>query len=180
MLRRSLFLPLIPLSVLAVAAMAQTNPGVGTTANVGSTSRPRNPKSLCRRGRQTDDTARLEADVAAYREALQKWPRTRVPLQWAGTQMGLGSALRALGEREAGTARLEEAVAAYREALQELTRARMPLDWAGTQRNLGVALLRLGERESGTARLEAPSDCGMIPRCARPECAARSPAGPAN
>ena len=49
------------------------------------------------------------------------------------TQMNLGTALDALGERENGTARLEEAVAAYREALQERTRERVPLDWAGTQ-----------------------------------------------
>jgi tetratricopeptide (TPR) repeat protein len=68
--------------------------------------------------------------------------------------MNLGSALRALGERESGTARLEEAVAAYREALQENTRARVPRQWAMTQMNLGLALWRLGEREGGTARLE--------------------------
>ena len=80
--------------------------------------------------------------------------RERVPLDWAGTQMNLGNALRVLGERESGTARLEEAVAAFRDALQELTRVRVPLDWATTQMNLGNALEVLGERESGTARLE--------------------------
>jgi hypothetical protein len=48
--------------------------------------------------------------------------RERVPLQWAGTQMNLGTALQTLGERESGTARLEEAVAAYRSALEERTR----------------------------------------------------------
>ncbi|MGH6852762.1 MAG: tetratricopeptide repeat protein, partial [Methylocella sp.] len=69
------------------------------------------------------------------------------------TQMNLGIALAALGERESGTARLEEAVAAFREALQKGTRECVPLQWAGTQMNLGLALTRLGERESGTARL---------------------------
>jgi tetratricopeptide (TPR) repeat protein len=68
--------------------------------------------------------------------------------------MNLGTALRVLGEREAGTARLEEAVAAFRAALQEWTRERVPLQWAMTQMNLGAALQRLGEREAGTARLE--------------------------
>jgi tetratricopeptide (TPR) repeat protein len=92
--------------------------------------------------------------VAAYRAALKEWTRERVPLQWAMTEMNLGLALEALGERESGTARLEEAVAAYRAALEERTRERVPLDWAATQMNLGVALQRLGERESGTARLE--------------------------
>jgi tetratricopeptide (TPR) repeat protein len=70
------------------------------------------------------------------------------------TQNNLGTALRALGERESGTARLEAAVAAFRAALQERTRDRVPLDWAMTQNNLGHALRALGARESGTARLE--------------------------
>jgi hypothetical protein len=80
-----------------------------------------------------------------------------VPLQWATTQMNLGNALAALGEREtgeAGTAHLEEAVAAYRLALEERTRERVPLDWALTQMNLGNALATLGSSEVGTARLE--------------------------
>ncbi len=92
---------------------------------------------------------RLEEAVTAYRLALQEYTRERVPLQWAGTQNNLGTALATLGERESGTARLEEAVAAYHEALKEWTRERVPLDWASTQNNLGAALQTLGERESG-------------------------------
>ena len=42
--------------------------------------------------------------------------RARLPLKWATTQNGLGSALLRIGTRESGTAKLEEAVAAYREA----------------------------------------------------------------
>jgi tetratricopeptide (TPR) repeat protein len=90
----------------------------------------------------------------AYRAALQEMTRERVPLQWAMTQMNLGSALMALGERESGTVRLEEAVAAYRTALQENTRERVPLEWATTQMNLGNALMTLGGRENSTAQLE--------------------------
>jgi len=41
-----------------------------------------------------------------------------VPLDWAMTQVELGTALMSLGQREAGTARLEEAVRAFQEALQ--------------------------------------------------------------
>jgi hypothetical protein len=63
-----------------------------------------------------------------------------VPLDWAGTQNNLGSALQTLGARESGTTRLEEAVKAYKAALEEMTRHRVPLDWAGTQNNLGNAL----------------------------------------
>jgi tetratricopeptide (TPR) repeat protein len=78
----------------------------------------------------------------------------RVPLDWATTQMNLGNALKALGERGSDAARLEGAVAASRAALEEYTRASAPLDWAAAQFDLGIALRALGERESGTARLE--------------------------
>ena len=69
-----------------------------------------------RLGERESGTARLEAAVAAYREALQEWTRERVPLDWAMTQNNLGLALQRLGKRESGTARLEAAVAAYRDA----------------------------------------------------------------
>jgi hypothetical protein len=59
---------------------------------------------------------RLGEAVAAYRAALEERSRDRVPLEWAGTQMNLGNALLALGERESGAAPLDEAVAAYRAA----------------------------------------------------------------
>jgi len=105
-------------------------------------------------GEREAGTARLEAAVAAYAEALKERTRVRVPLDWAMTQNNLGNAMVTLGEREAGTARLEAAVAAYAEALKERTRDRVPLDWAATQNNLGNALRALGAREAGTARLE--------------------------
>jgi tetratricopeptide (TPR) repeat protein len=110
--------------------------------------------ALWRLGERESGTARLEAAVTAYREALQERTRERVPLDWAMTQNNLGNALWTLGERESGTARLEAAVTAYHEALQERTRERVPLQWAMTQNNLGIALAILGERESGMARLE--------------------------
>jgi tetratricopeptide (TPR) repeat protein len=80
--------------------------------------------------------------------------RDRVPLDWAMTQNNLGTALRALGQRESETSQLKEAVAAYRAALEERRRDRVPLQWATTQNNLGNALQALGQRESGTARLQ--------------------------
>jgi tetratricopeptide (TPR) repeat protein len=105
-------------------------------------------------GERESGVEKLKEAVAAYRAALKKRTRDRVPLDWAMTQNNLGNALAVLGERESGTARLEEAAEAYRAALQEYTREREPLLWATTQNNLGVALMRLGERESGTAQLE--------------------------
>jgi tetratricopeptide (TPR) repeat protein len=110
--------------------------------------------ALYRQGDEFGDNAALASAIDRYRVILSGRPRERAPLDWAGTQMDLGIALEALGERESGTGRLEEAVAAFREALKEITRARAPLAWAKTQMDLGVALSTLGERESGTARLE--------------------------
>ena len=106
-------------------------------------------------GEHENGTTHLEEAVAAYRAALEEYPRERVPLKWAMTQHNLGNALEALGERESGTARLEEAVAAYHLSLEERTRERVPIDWAVTQYALGIALQALGDRESGMAGLEA-------------------------
>ncbi len=106
-------------------------------------------------GARESGTDKLEAAVAAHREALKEWTRERVPLQWAITQNNLGNALQTLGARESGTDQLEAAVAAYREALKEWTRERVPLRWAVTQNNLGNALGILGEREFSTDKLEA-------------------------
>src|SRR6266851_1281971 len=79
-------------------------------------------------------TGRLEEAVAAYRLALEEWTRERVPLDWARTQMNLGTALSRLGEREAGTARLEEAVAAWDTCLTVLESA-WPPEWVRSIRN---------------------------------------------
>ncbi|MDQ6869086.1 MAG: tetratricopeptide repeat protein [Pseudomonadota bacterium] len=108
---------------------------------------------LYKQGDEFGDNAALIEAIDICRRCLALAPRSERPLDWAMTQMNLGTALKALGERESGTARLEEAAAAYREASQERTRARVPLDWAMTQTGLGNALQELGERESGTARL---------------------------
>ena len=85
---------------------------------------------------------------------MKELTHKRAPLDWAATQTCLGSALKALGERENNTALLQEAVTVHKEALKEFTRERAPLDWAVTQNNLGFALLALGEREDNTALLQ--------------------------
>ena len=105
-------------------------------------------------GQQAGPNDALQKAIVAYRAALLEWTRKRVPLDWAGTQNNLGTALKALGERESGTEKLEEAVAVFRAALLERTRERVPLAWAATQNNLGTALKALGARESGTEKLE--------------------------
>ena len=109
--------------------------------------------ALATLGEREVSTERLEQAVVAYRAALDKPTRERVPLGWAAAQNNLGNVLQALGEREVSTERLEQAVVACRAALEEYTRDRVPLDWAATQNNLGNALQALGTRESGTAHL---------------------------
>jgi len=105
-------------------------------------------------GKRESSTARLEAAVAALREALKELTREQAPFFWAMTQENLGLALRSLAERESGTANLEAAVAAHREALKERTRDRMPLDWATSIGNEGVALMLLADRRGDLAMAE--------------------------
>jgi uncharacterized caspase-like protein len=119
-----------------------------------ATTQNRRGRALAILGWRESGTARLEAAVAANREALGEFAQQEARLDWASTQTNLGNALRSLGEREGDATHLEEAVAAFREALREQPRERAPLDWAKTQSFLAVALWRLGERESGTAHLQ--------------------------
>jgi tetratricopeptide (TPR) repeat protein len=105
-------------------------------------------------GVQRGSNNALREAAAYYRKAAENFSGLENRWHWAKTQNNLGTALAALGEREAGTARLEEAVAAYRVALEEWKRERVPLAWATVQVNLGNALVTLGAREAGTERLE--------------------------
>ena len=67
------------------------------------------------------------------------YTRERVPLDWAGTQNNLGTALSELGRTgDRNGATLSRAVDTYHAAVLEVyTRERVPLDWAMTQNNLG-------------------------------------------
>ncbi|MEN9895159.1 MAG: hypothetical protein RIR97_1011, partial [Pseudomonadota bacterium] len=100
--------------------------------------------------------------VAAYQEALQERTRERMPLDWAMTQMNLGSALQTLGQRESSSERLQEAVVAYQEALQERTRERVPLDWAATIGNRAVAQRIIAELTSDIALARQALDGLML------------------
>jgi hypothetical protein len=51
-------------------------------------------------GERESGTARLEEAAEAFRAALEEQTRDRVPLDWAMTEAGLGSALLARGESE--------------------------------------------------------------------------------
>ncbi len=100
-------------------------------------------------GDQAGQNSFLKSAIDLYREVLQERTRERVPLEWAGTQNNLGTALTSLGEREAGTARLEEAVAAYRAALQEFTPEDSSYYFYMANENLKKTLSVLKERGEG-------------------------------
>jgi hypothetical protein len=57
-------------------------------------------------GERESGTARLEEAIARYREALQEYTLSSLPLDWASTKNNLGLALTTLGQREGGTGKL--------------------------------------------------------------------------
>jgi tetratricopeptide (TPR) repeat protein len=92
-------------------------------------------EALYQQGNERGDNKAASLAIARYHALTRSADHAAAPLDWALTQMNLGTALQTLGSRESGTDRLEEAVAAYRAALEERRRDRVPLDWARTQMN---------------------------------------------
>ena len=97
---------------------------------------------------------RLRQAVSAFQASLEERTRARAPLDWAGTQNNLASALLKLGAGEDGTARIQEAVAAYGAALQEYTREQAPAYWAMSFGNQGVAMMSMADRTNDGAMAE--------------------------
>ena len=64
-------------------------------------------------GERESGTARLEAAVRAYEEALKEYTREKVPLAWAGTRMNLGTALYVMGERHDDSEKIERAIGIF-------------------------------------------------------------------
>ncbi len=114
--------------------------------------------AIYRQGDEFGDNVAAADAIERYQELLQRTSRDHDPFKWAGTQMRLGDALKALGERERGRERLEQVVDAYEKALGEYTSENTPTEWAGTEMNLGNALRALGARENVTTRLEKAVD----------------------
>jgi tetratricopeptide (TPR) repeat protein len=111
--------------------------------------------SRYRQGALFGDNVALLRSIELFRvDVLPLAPRDEWPDGWAATQVALGIALTALGERERDTSRLQEAVRAFRLALEVWSRSASPVEWAQTQSNLGDALQRIGERSMETAHLE--------------------------
>ncbi len=103
-------------------------------------------------GERESGVARLEEALAVLHVALDKLPRSKVPLLWAAAMSNRANVLLELGQRESGTTRLEKALSARRSALEELKH-----DLASRGKallGLGNVLFALGNRESGTERLK--------------------------
>lgn len=104
-------------------------------------------------GEREADDARLSDAIQTFRAALHERARERVPLDWAVTQMNLGTVFQILAERSNDIATMEQAVAAYEAALEVQTRQRVPHHWGTTRMNLGTALAALGQWEGRPDRL---------------------------
>jgi hypothetical protein len=100
-------------------------------------------------GEREPSTTTLNAEIAAYQEALTEFRKIDPPT-WAAIQTNLGRALLRRGEREDNADDLVRAVASFAAALTERTRERLPFAWAETQKYLGDVLLMRGQRERGT------------------------------
>jgi hypothetical protein len=87
--------------------MAKTNPGAMVPTPGG----------------QRDDTARLEAAVAAYREVLEEYTRARVLFLWAQTQQNLALVHLAFFRKDRKLRHLDAALHAVDGALEEYRKA---------------------------------------------------------
>ncbi len=114
----------------AVAAMLQFNPGAyrQAAADYAEAARIAAPadalegreylrsqaSSLATLGEEFGDNPALQEAILLLESVLAATDQAGDPLDWATTQMNLGTALMRLGERESGTQRLEEAAIARR------------------------------------------------------------------
>jgi tetratricopeptide (TPR) repeat protein len=106
-------------------------------------------------GRDFMDNAALEEAIDLYEtQVLALAPRAERPDDWAATQLNLGNALGALGQRQRGTWMLEKAIKAFDCALSECSREKSPLEWAAAQNSLGNTLGNLAQRQADTEMLE--------------------------
>jgi tetratricopeptide (TPR) repeat protein len=107
---------------------------------------------LARLAERTGDAAMARAAVSCHREALELLPPSDV--EFAITQMNLGSALLILGTLSEDSQPLTEAVTAYRVAAAGLRNDR-PILWARALVSLGNALREQGETEGDPSTVAA-------------------------
>ncbi len=98
----------------------------------------------------------LHEAATLYRAIVAAVARDRSPHDWAEAQLGLGSTLLSLDEREeqpAGSGLLTDAVTALEAASSVYDRTQNPAEWSQARMALGNALLAIGERDQDLTRL---------------------------
>lgn len=84
--------------------------------------------------------------------------RGQAPLDWAVTQIDLGTLLAALGEQRGDTELYEKAIQSFNSALEELDREHAPWVWAAAQYGLGTATQALGRQSGSSKRLKQAAE----------------------
>jgi tetratricopeptide (TPR) repeat protein len=93
--------------------------------------------------------------VAAFQAALNKLPKSQMPVEFARLQSNLGVALERLGDLQASTVPLESAIAALHESREVLQHSHMTLESASVGTELGVAMYRLAKLKQDSSLKDA-------------------------
>lgn len=105
-------------------------------------------------GVRQGDKAAFALALSAYETAARLVTPESKPQEWVNTQLGLGGALRFLGERDPNAETLRKSVALLQSVMSKRTDLKPGVDWSGIENELAMSLWRLGEREPGTLTLE--------------------------
>jgi uncharacterized caspase-like protein len=114
--------------------------------------------ALSNQGLYKGEVGALKEAVEIYDEAGRAVSEDESPKTWAKAQIGLATAMKTLGEREAGTGTLHKSVVFMEAAL-----AGKAFKTASAERNdlrnkLALALWKLGEREAGSMSLQRAAE----------------------
>ena len=102
----------------------------------------------------TGNAQQIERAINGFEKILQVHTRQAMPVTWATTQAGLGTALVTLGGMTGDPARVRTGIEVLQTALEVRTRDATPENWADTQVGLGAALMTLGRLQNDSAHLE--------------------------
>lgn len=110
---------------------------------------------LTEHGTEFGDIAAIIEAIDVYRKhCLTRASQKSFPIQWAETQIKLGEALGAFGDRRQETQPLEEAIRHLKSAFKIYTRKSFPHDWARVKKHIGGIYRMLGEGESDYGKLK--------------------------
>lgn len=110
--------------------------------------------ALVRIGRLQSSKSPYQSAIAAFEAALSLRVRNETPLEWAQTQIALGSAYYDLSRLDNDPSLLVKAEAAQRLALEETPRTLFPLMWSGGMHNLAAVLINQSDGVEDTSKVE--------------------------